>query len=203
MTALKPSRSSSTTAPGWLGSLANLSKLRRPSSRRKASAPPQTWPADDSESAPQQRGYARSSAMYTHVGTVPRGGRQLSGMDKEEEEEGDGEEKGTTTTTTTAAAAVADDDRVRDSPLLGALSSLSLNALEQPGFAPAPPGLDQGPAATARVMSKGAPAVSKRNSTPKDVHQSTRASQDVYVHMDALGRQETTKDSPEVENLSR
>ncbi|XP_019740208.1 SH2 domain containing 3Cb isoform X2 [Hippocampus comes] len=173
-------------SPVWLGSLASLSKLRRPSSRRKASAPPQTWPADDSESGPQPRGYARSSAMYTHVGTVPRGGRQLSGMDKKEE--GDGEEKGT-------------DDCVRDSPLLGALSSLSLNAPEQPGFAPAPPGMDQGPAA-ARVMSKGAPAVSKRNSTPTDVRQSTPAPQDVYVHMDALGRHETTKDSPEVENLS-
>ncbi|XP_051924895.1 SH2 domain containing 3Cb [Hippocampus zosterae] len=167
-------------SPGWLGSLANLSKLRRPSSRRKASAPPQTGRFDDSESAPQPRGYARSSAMYTHVGTVPRGGRRLSGMDKEEEG-GDGEEKGTNA------------DCVRDSPLLGALSSLSLDAPEQPGFAPAPPGMDRDPAA-ARLMSKGAPSTP---STP-----STRAPQDVYVHMDALGRHQTTKDSPEVENLS-
>ncbi|XP_077377823.1 SH2 domain containing 3Cb isoform X2 [Festucalex cinctus] len=163
---------------GWFGSLANLS-LRRTSSRRKVSAPPldgsRTWPADDTEAGPQSRGYARSSAMYTHVGTVPRKDRQQSRMNMEEEEE-------------TRMPA----DHVRDSPLLSALSSLSLNNLEQPKCAVA-----------VQDMPKGAPApqdVSKDNQAPLDVYKSTLASQDVYVHMDALNRQESTKNTREAEH---
>ncbi|XP_077416725.1 SH2 domain containing 3Cb isoform X2 [Vanacampus margaritifer] len=179
---------------GWLGSLANLS-IRRKSSRRKASAPPldgnRTWPADDTEAGPQSRGYARSSAMYTHVGTVPRRDRQQSRMNMEEEEEEE------------TRMSVAAPDHVRDSPLLSALSSLSLNNPEQLKCAPAPPDAYRG-AVAVQDMSKGAPAeqdVSRGHQAPLDVYKSTLASQDVYVHMDAVNRQESTKNSGDVEHL--
>ncbi|XP_037114880.1 SH2 domain containing 3Cb isoform X1 [Syngnathus acus] len=168
---------------GWFGSLATLS-LRRPSSRRKASAPPQDgsriWPADDTEAGPHLRGYARSGAMYTHVGTVPRRDRQPSKMNTDWEE---GEAR-------TATA-----EHVRDSPLLGALSSLSLHTVAQSSCAPAEHVQD---------MSKGAPAgrdVSKANLAPLEVYKNIPVPQDIYVHMDAVSSPETAKNSQEVEHL--
>ncbi|XP_057687361.1 SH2 domain containing 3Cb isoform X2 [Corythoichthys intestinalis] len=188
---------------GWLGSLANLS-LRRPFSRRKVSAPPlegsRTWPSDDTATSPQLWGYARSSAMYTHVGTVPRTDRQQNRMNIEEEEEG---------------RVVR--DHVQDSPLLSALSSLSLNALDQPSCSPATPDADQVASATQDV-SQGAQAtldtyrgdpvlqeVYKGALAGLDVSKSSTAPQDVYVHMDAISdvvrRREITNYPQQEEHL--
>ncbi|XP_061625047.1 SH2 domain-containing protein 3C-like isoform X2 [Phyllopteryx taeniolatus] len=141
-----------------------------------------TWAADDKEAGPQPWGYARSGAMYTHVGTVPCRDRQQSRINMEEEEEWE-----------QATAA----DHVRDSPLLTALSSLSLNTLEWPSCAPAPPDGYQG-APAPQDMYKGAPAA-------LDVYKITPAPQDLYVHMDAVTdavrTHKTTKTLQEVEHL--
>ncbi|XP_061528456.1 LOW QUALITY PROTEIN: SH2 domain-containing protein 3C-like [Phycodurus eques] len=170
---------------GWLGSLSNLS-LRRPSSRRKSAASPQdwsrTWAADDKEAGSQPWGYARSGAIYTHVGTVPRRDRQQSRINMGDEEEWE-----------EATGA----DHVRDSPLLTALSSLSLNTLEWPSCAPAPTDGYQG-APAPQDMYKGDPAA-------LDVYKITPAPQDLYVHMDAVSdavrTHKTTKTLQEVEQV--
>ena len=100
---------------------------------------------DDMEPNLHSPSYARSSDMYTHVGTVPRGQRQRrssralkekkkkrEGEEKEvEEEEG---EKGVSGGQSQCKAG----EHVRDSPLLSALSSLSLTSLNGPLYASAP-----------------------------------------------------------------
>ncbi|XP_061672247.1 SH2 domain containing 3Cb isoform X2 [Syngnathoides biaculeatus] len=172
-------------AYGWLGSLANLSIHRR-FTRRKSVASAQdgsrTWLGDDNQAAPQSWGYACSGAMYTHVGTVPRKDRQQRRMNKEEEEEWEG-----------ARAP----DHVQDSPLLTALSSLSLNTLERLSCAPASPDGCHG-APVQQDVYKSVPAA-------LDVYKGTPAPQDLYVHMDAVSQavrtHEITKTSQELEQL--
>lgn len=78
--------------------------------------------------------YARSSEMYTHVGTVPRSQKQkksfkgLKEKKKKKEEEEEDEEEGVGGVQGQWKAG----EHVRDSPLLGALSSLSLTSLDRP-----------------------------------------------------------------------
>ncbi|XP_041642601.1 SH2 domain containing 3Cb [Cheilinus undulatus] len=117
----------------WFGSLTNLS-TRRPSEKADSKAAPEHdgkhysvesavgnhQSVDDMEPGPLSPSYACSNQMYTHVGTVPRSQRQTKSCrglkKKKEEEEGQW----------TAG------DHVRDSPLLNALSSLSLTSLDRP-----------------------------------------------------------------------
>lgn len=129
-----PSQSVSVFSPGlkWFGSLSNLST-------RRSSASNKTPECDGSDMASSLPGpsYARSSDMYTHVGTVPRGDKTKSfrGRKKKQREEEGG------------VSRVWAGDHVRDSPLLTALSTLSLSRLEgalpdsvQARPLPAPPG---------------------------------------------------------------
>lgn len=81
------------------------------------------------ESCLRSPSYARSTEMYTHVGTVPRSQKQKKSCkglkEKKKKEE---EEKGVGGGPSQWKAG----EHVRDSPLLSALSSLSLTSLDQP-----------------------------------------------------------------------
>ncbi|XP_061752397.1 SH2 domain-containing protein 3C-like isoform X2 [Nerophis ophidion] len=86
------------------------------------------------ESGPQRQGYARSSDMYTHVGTVPRGDRRSRSSQETVETRAetmeDREKEG-------ASGWARAREHVRDSPLLSALSGLSLHSPDPPPRAPA------------------------------------------------------------------
>ncbi|CAJ1069743.1 SH2 domain containing 3Cb isoform X1 [Xyrichtys novacula] len=131
----------------WFGSLTNLS-TRRPSDKTNNKTAPEHYDkpicdkptegeqtVDDMESCPICPTYARSGQMYTHVGTVPRAQRQTKSCrgpkekrkkKKEEEERENREEREERENQWRAG------EHVRDSPLLSALSSLSLTSLDLP-----------------------------------------------------------------------
>ncbi|XP_069025503.1 SH2 domain containing 3Cb isoform X1 [Embiotoca jacksoni] len=128
----------------WFGSLTNLS-TRRSSEKANIKAAPEhdgspcgaksavvgDQSADDMEPCLRRPGYARSSDMYTHVGTVPRSegpkksfrGQSKKRKKKEEEEEEEGMSRGQSKWKL--------GEHVQDSPLLVALSSLSLSSMER------------------------------------------------------------------------
>ncbi|XP_034451244.1 LOW QUALITY PROTEIN: SH2 domain containing 3Cb [Hippoglossus hippoglossus] len=128
----------------WLGSLSNLS-TRRSSFKANTQAAPEhdgslcgAKPAaagektvDDMESCLHNPSYARSSDMYTHVGTVPRSERKKSfrGLKEKkkrrEEEEEDGGVSG-------GQGQCKAGEHVPDSLLLSALSSLTLTSPDRP-----------------------------------------------------------------------
>ncbi|XP_062237261.1 SH2 domain containing 3Cb isoform X2 [Platichthys flesus] len=129
----------------WFGSLTNLS-ARRSSSPGKIQAAPEhdgslcgAKPAaagdqsvDDMESCLHSPGYARSSDMYTHVGTVPRSERQKKSfrglkekMKRRKEEEEDGGVSG-------GQGQCKAGEHVPDSLLLSALSSLTVTSPDRP-----------------------------------------------------------------------
>ncbi|XP_041854822.1 SH2 domain-containing protein 3C-like isoform X2 [Melanotaenia boesemani] len=120
----------------WFGSLTNLSSRRSSGKSKKKTAPEfhgshcgapaatvGDQSVDDMEPCLHSPNYARSSDMYTHVGTVPRTEKQKKSCkgkknteEEEKKEEGNKWKAG---------------ERVRDSPLLSALSSLSSTNMEQ------------------------------------------------------------------------
>ncbi|XP_054867059.1 SH2 domain containing 3Cb isoform X2 [Amphiprion ocellaris] len=199
----------------WFGSLSNLSTRRQPGKASiKASPGPDislsgAKPAaglgdesvDDLESCLRSPGYARSSDMYTHVGTVPRGERQRKKScrgprdkkKKKEEEEGmDGGQSRRM-------------DHVRDSPLLGALSSLSLSSMEAPQPAsarplPATPSPSRAPAPGSSRAPPVDPVSSQEALKRKNTAESggeaaakspkATATQDLYVPMDPISESE-------------
>lgn len=132
-----------TYSPGmkWFGSITNLSIRRSEKANTKAATEHDGilnsiksaaggQSVDDMGSGPLNSSYACSTEMYTHVGTVPRNhkkkksckGLKEKKKKKEEEEEEEKEKEGGSQT----------GEHVRDSPLLGALSSLSLSSLDHP-----------------------------------------------------------------------
>lgn len=128
---------STSSSPGfkWFGSLTNLS-IRRPPQKTKIKAVPEhsgshagleDGAADDMEACP--RSYACSSLMYTHVGTVPRSEKQRSCNKKKKKKETREEEDGGVRGEQSQWRA---GEHVPNSPLLSALSSLSLGSLDRP-----------------------------------------------------------------------
>uniref|UniRef100_UPI003AACAA48 SH2 domain-containing protein 3C-like n=1 Tax=Centroberyx gerrardi TaxID=166262 RepID=UPI003AACAA48 len=125
----------------WFGSLTNLSARRPPDETNHKTAskhdgtrgadPAGDQSVDDMESCLRSPGYARSSDMYTHVGTVPRSDRRKSCKDskkkKKKKEGGGGQAEAGGGQSQQRAG-----EQVRDSPLLSALSGLSLTALDRP-----------------------------------------------------------------------
>lgn len=175
----------------WFGSLTNLSTRRQTEKAgvkvisehhgigTKAEDPGQ--PLDDMELCLRSPGYARSSDMYTHVGTVPRGERQTKscrGLQERKKKKEEEEEAATGGLSKTR-------DHVRDSPLLSALSSLSLSSMEPPQPASArllPP--------TAPTPGRASPLTSASDGSheaSRSQHASnTTSPQDVYVPMDPI-----------------
>lgn len=134
-------------SPGlkWFGSLTNLS-TRRPSEKANVKAAPEHdgilgaaksaargQSVDDMEPCLHSPSYAHSSEMYTHVGTVPRSQKQkksckgLKEKKKKKEEEVVGEDGVSGGKSQWKAG-----EHVQHSPLLSALSSLSLTSLDRP-----------------------------------------------------------------------
>lgn len=129
-------RKSCALSPGlkWFGSLSNLS-IRRSSdktdpkitSKPDGSHSDKTLGAnsvDDMDTCLHSPGYARSSDMYTHVGTVARKERQKSSKGSKKKSSSKGQISG-------GQSQCQDGDYVRDSPLLSVLSSTHLSALEK------------------------------------------------------------------------
>ncbi|KAL7392044.1 hypothetical protein ABVT39_018756 [Epinephelus coioides] len=125
----------------WFGSLTNLS-TRRPSEKTNIKAIPEhdgslgaaksaagEQAVDDMEDCLHSPSYARSSEMYTHVGTVPRSQKSKSckGLKEKKKKKEEEEERVSGGQSQWKAG-----EHVRDSPLLSALSSLSVTSLERP-----------------------------------------------------------------------
>ncbi|XP_029295383.1 SH2 domain-containing protein 3C-like isoform X2 [Cottoperca gobio] len=123
----------------WFGSITNLSNFH-PSAKANIKAAPEhdgsrsgdksaagEQSVDDMEDCLRSPCYARSSEMYTHVGTVPRSQKQKNSY-RGLKEKNKKEEEGVSGGQSQWKAG----EHVRDSPLLSALSSLSLTSLDRP-----------------------------------------------------------------------
>ncbi|XP_068558873.1 SH2 domain-containing protein 3C-like [Cebidichthys violaceus] len=174
----------------WFGSLTNLS-TRRPSEKTNikaalehdgslagAKSPAGEQSVDDMDACLRSPGYACSSQMYTHVGTVPRslsqkkncrGLKEKKKKKKKEEEQSQWKEG----------------EHVQDSPLLSALSSLSVTRLDRtlPGPAPARP------LPTTPTPSRASPLTSAHESRFNDPSADPFKSQSVSRSRDALERE--------------
>lgn len=138
----------------------------------------ETQSLEDMQSGLRSPGYARSSDMYTHVGTVPRGEKQkksLRGRKAAESPEGGSLNPG---------------EHVRDSPLLGALSSLSLTNLEQ--VRPAAP-CRVSPLTPAPAGCPSDDPVTQREAQ----HFNMASKQDVYVPMDPISERARSHGDPQ------
>ncbi|XP_034727063.1 SH2 domain containing 3Cb isoform X1 [Etheostoma cragini] len=124
----------------WFGSLANLSSRRQSEKANIKSVPEHDGSlggaksaagehsVDDMEACLRSPSYACSSEMYTHVGTVPRSQKQKKsgrGLKEKKKKEEEGLVSG-------GKSQWKAGEHVRDSPLLSALSSLSLTSLDRP-----------------------------------------------------------------------
>lgn len=165
------------------------------------------------ESGLRSSSYARSSDMYTHVGTMPRDEKQkksFKGLKAAESKEGVSSKAG---------------EHVRDSPLLGALSNLSMTSTEQPRPIlarplPAAPSraspLTSAPASCFRDRPDG--PVTQSGATggkPATEHLNVASKQDLYEPMDRISErarshvdppaetQETTEASEQGETTDR
>ncbi|XP_075935001.1 SH2 domain containing 3Cb [Anarhichas minor] len=174
----------------WFGSLTNLS-TRRTSEKTNikaapkhdgslggAKSPAREQSVDDLDACLRSPGYACSSQMYTHVGTVPRSlsqkkscrGLKEKKKKKEEEEEQSQWKEG---------------EHVRDSPLLSVLSSLSVTSLDRTLLGPA----TARPLPTTPTPSRASPLTSAHESHFNDPSADPFKSQSVSRSRDALERE--------------
>ncbi|XP_049435534.1 SH2 domain containing 3Cb isoform X1 [Epinephelus fuscoguttatus] len=202
----------------WFGSLTNLS-ARRPSEKTNIKAIPEhdgslggaksaagEQVVDDMGDCLRSPSYACSSEMYTHVGTVPRSQKSKSCKGLKEKKKKEEEEERVSGGQSQWKAG----EHVRDSPLLSALSSLSVTSLDRPVSArplPATPTLSRASPLTSAPEScfRDPPADPIRSQgsflQSRDALESGRAmepsnmtangpkvapSQDVYVPMDPI-----------------
>ncbi|KAM6930860.1 SH2 domain containing 3Cb [Xenentodon cancila] len=119
----------------WFGRFNNFSSccdktapsVNKSHCKAKAAAAVENQTVDDMESCFHSPSYARSSDMFTHISTMPRSERRktfrgLKERTKSEKEEQEGMSAG--------QSKLKAGECVRDSPLLSALSSLSLTGME-------------------------------------------------------------------------
>ncbi|KAK9522056.1 hypothetical protein VZT92_018548 [Zoarces viviparus] len=177
----------------WFGSLTNLS-TRRTSEKTNikaapkhdgslgaAKSPAREQSVDDMDACLRSPGYACSSQMYTHVGTVPRSLSQkkscrgLKEKKKKKTEEEEEEEQ----------SQWKEGEHVRDSPLLSVLSSLSVTSLDRtlPGPATARP------LPTTPTPSRASPLTSAHESRFNDPPADPFKSRSVSRSRDALERE--------------
>ncbi|MEQ2158344.1 hypothetical protein GOODEAATRI_011264, partial [Goodea atripinnis] len=214
----------------WFGSLANLSS-RCPSEKSKNKAASQfngslcgdkqaaavavqeKQSVDDMKSGLRSPSYARSSDMHTHVCTGPRSEKQKKSF------------KGLKVAESTEKMSWKAEEHVRDSPLLSALSSLSMMSTEQPQLVLARPlptshsqasPLTSAPASCFKDLSEEHVTQSEatRGKTAME-HLNLVSKQDVYVPMDPISgracshvdpqaeKQETTEASQKVDANGR
>lgn len=166
---------------------------------------------DDLEPRPHRTSYAQSGEMYTHVGTVPRSQRQkksFKGMKEKKKKKEEAGEEGKR-----EGEGEREEDRVQPSPLLAALSSLSLNSAGRPLPATPLPSwaspltpLTSDP--SAETLSKGRDASEAVSQSQREVWEEkarspqTSSAQDLYVPMDpisqvALREQRCVSDKPD------
>lgn len=153
----------------WFGSLTNVS-VHRPSEKADIKAAPvhdgfhsavkseeKGQSADDMEACLHSPSYAHSSEMYTHVGTVPRNQKlkkSCKGLKEKKKREKEGEEG-----VNRGKSQWKSGEYVQHSPMLSALSSLSLTSADQ-----APPALSARPLPTTPVPSWASPLTSTPDS---------------------------------------
>ncbi|KAM6944416.1 SH2 domain containing 3Cb [Lycodopsis pacificus] len=179
----------------WFGSLTNLSTRRtsekinikaapkHDGSLGGAKCPAQEQSVDDMDACLRSPGYACSSQMYTHVGTVPRslsqkkscrGLKEKKKKKKEEEEEVEEEQ-----------SQWKEGEHVRDSPLLSVLSSLSVTSLDRTLLGPA----TARPLPTTPTPSRASPLTSAHESRFNDPPVDPFKSRSVSRSRDALERE--------------
>ncbi|KAM8865075.1 SH2 domain containing 3Cb isoform 1-T1 [Synchiropus picturatus] len=163
----------------WFGSLTNLSPRHNKSTSVHDGSCESAKSAEDG--ALGRLVYARSSSMYSHVGTVPR-------RESQKKRTGEGREKG-------LRGAM---DHVPDSPLLSALSTLSLSSLPRSAAArplPDTPSLKSASPLTFQPDSCSADRQGRDEHGPAGDPSSMRGSavsQDVYVPMDSISHGDKT-----------
>lgn len=204
----------------WFGSLSNVS-IHRPSEKANIKEAPvhdgsvsavksaeKGQSVDDMEACLHSPSYAHSSEMYTHVGTVPRNQKlkkSFRGLKEKKKREKEGEEG-----VSRGNSQWKSEEYVQHSPMLSALSSLSVTSPDQQ----LPVALSARPLPTTPVPSWGSPLTSKPDSpvetlkdqevlpsskdaleTDKSARQALNMatngpkvtpSQDLYVHMDPI-----------------
>ncbi|XP_029017202.1 SH2 domain containing 3Cb isoform X2 [Betta splendens] len=193
----------------WFGSLTNLSTRRQKAIVKAApehdgklsGAAAEAQSVDDMESYSHSSSYACSRHMYTHVGTVPRSEKLKKSFKEKKKKEEEGESGGQSQWEA--------GDHVRESPLLAALSGLSLSSLDRPANAATPAGAS--PLTPASKGHRHADASAAQGSG-KPPHMATNgptggSAQDVYVPMDrglqaARGHVEERRGGPDTQESS-
>lgn len=122
-------------SPGfkWFGSLGNLSFRRKSDAAKESSAKDDETLAEDEDMRPRCPSYARSSEMYTHMGTMPRPQKK-----KDKSIKAKGQEQKSLKTKSKAKStplsrsqSMRCTDYVIESPLLSALNCQMLSSLQE------------------------------------------------------------------------
>ncbi|KAF7662573.1 hypothetical protein LDENG_00232870, partial [Lucifuga dentata] len=168
----------------WFGSLTNLSTCRQsekinikaaPVHDRSCgggSAPKCDQSVDDMESCLHSPSYTRSSDMYTHVGTIPRSEKQKKSWkglkEKQKKKKNEEEEEGASGGQIQCWVG----EHVTESPLLSALSSLSMTSLDHP----VPSSGKARPLPATPMLTHSSPLTSTPTSRFTDLNDSSRKS---------------------------
>ncbi|KAK3522126.1 hypothetical protein QTP70_026061, partial [Hemibagrus guttatus] len=117
----------------WFGSLGNLSFRRKSDTGKEASTKYEQRSVDDDDMRPRCPSYARSSEMYTHMGTMPRPQKKKDKSAKAKGQETKSLKTKTKTKSTNLnrSQSMRCSDHVIESPLLSVLNSQALSSLQE------------------------------------------------------------------------
>ncbi|MCJ8742823.1 hypothetical protein PDJAM_G00086760 [Pangasius djambal] len=115
----------------WFGSLGNLSFRRKSDAAKESSQKDDLAPIDDEEMRPRCPSYARSSEMYTHMGTMPRPKKKKDKSIKAKSQDQKSLKNKTKTKSSPLgrSQSMRCSDYVIESPLLSALNGKALSSL--------------------------------------------------------------------------
>lgn len=121
-------------SPGfkWFGSLSNLSFRRKSDAAKGSSSKDDETTVDDEDMRPRSPSYARSSEMYTHMGTMPRSQKKKDKSIKAKSQEQKSlKTKSKAKSTALGRSQSMRSDYVNESPLLSALNSNTLLSVQE------------------------------------------------------------------------
>lgn len=117
----------------WFGSLGNLSFRRKSDAVKESSQKDDETPVDEEDMRPRCPSYARSSEMYTHMGTMPRSKKKKdkSIKAKSQEQKSLKSKSKSKNTSLGRSQSMRCPDYVIESPLLSALNSNEFSNLHE------------------------------------------------------------------------
>ncbi|KAF4082694.1 hypothetical protein AMELA_G00154610 [Ameiurus melas] len=117
----------------WFGSLGNLSFRRKSDVAKGSSQKDDETPIDEEDMRPRCPSYARSSEMYTHMGTMPRPQKkkEKSNKAKSQDHKSLKIKNKTKSTPLIRSQSMRNSDYVNESPLLSALNGKALSSLHE------------------------------------------------------------------------